>query len=139
MIQFLLLLSLCCPSGDTGVPPGSDRRDLLSLSVQVPAEPVEETAVDGEEGEPAGVGPIVRFDTEYVAAYYRDSIGLVTSPADWNEREWKTFCAVFYVGLGLFVFDEDIQRWAQRDRELFWAQRYRESAADRVSDWVKPF
>ena len=73
-----------------------------------------------------------------LSLFASDFKAIVTAPAGWQSRDWRTVGLVSGVTLGLFVFDEDIQRAIQEGEEDYWSPDYEPTFMDRVSDVVKP-
>jgi len=57
-----------------------------------------------------------KLDRTFFIRCGRDFKDVVSSPARWDGRDFLTLAAVSGTGLLLFVFDQDIQDWAQDQR-----------------------
>ncbi len=57
-----------------------------------------------------------KFDRAFLARFGRDFKDIVCSPVHWGGKNFLTLAAVSGAGLLLFVFDQDIQDWAQGRR-----------------------
>ena len=67
---------------------------------------------------------------DYWKGYVSDTKALITSPLHWDSSDWmKAFVFVSITGV-LYVFDENIQDWVQKNRS---------STSDEISSFAKPF
>jgi len=58
----------------------------------------------------------VKLNKEYFKGFIADTEDILTSPARWGKSDWIT--ATYMVGIttGLYIYDEKIQTWAQRNK-----------------------
>jgi|Deesub1362A_J573_1020465.scaffolds.fasta_scaffold00171_8 membrane-associated phospholipid phosphatase len=72
----------------------------------------------------------VDLDRQYLRGFITDTGHLITSPTRWEGRDWLKAALFMGITAGLYVFDEDIQDWAQENRN---------STTDTISDLARPF
>ena len=87
----------------------------------------EETAAPPAGAAPANENPL---SWEYWKLVGRDVVATVTAPAHWDTRDWLVFGGVTAAIGTVAVFDEDIQRAVQRNRN---------GTVDQFANAVQPF
>ncbi len=67
---------------------------------------------------------------DYWKDFIPDSASILTSPLRWEKSDWIKASIVTSVTIGLYVYDQDIQNWAQRKRS---------STTNDIASFAKPF
>ncbi|MBD3415456.1 MAG: phosphatase PAP2 family protein [Candidatus Aminicenantes bacterium] len=71
-----------------------------------------------------------RFNKEYIQNLFDDSLNIYSSPYQWDSADYLRLSAVVGTGLVLFIFDEDIYDWSQKNKTVF-----SEEASNYVTDF----
>lgn len=58
----------------------------------------------------------VRFNKEYFKGFITDTEDILTSPARWDKSDWLTASLVTGIAAGLYVNDDKIKDWVQRNK-----------------------
>jgi membrane-associated phospholipid phosphatase len=98
------------------------------------AQPAEDNE-SGESFNPESPGKVegtseAEFIKDYLKGYISGSKYILTSPFRWDKSDWLKFSLVAGSTVGLFALDYEIQDWAQRRRN---------STANKVSGIFEPF
>ncbi|MBI4778053.1 phosphatase PAP2 family protein [Candidatus Desantisbacteria bacterium] len=70
------------------------------------------------------------LNIDYWKEYASDTKACLLSPSHWDSSDWMKASLVTGITAGLYVFDEDIQKWIQENRS---------NTSDKISRFVKPF
>ncbi|UCE22345.1 MAG: phosphatase PAP2 family protein [Candidatus Aminicenantes bacterium] len=57
-----------------------------------------------------------RLNKLFLKNFKNDFVGVITSPAGWKKKDFINLSAILGAGLILYVFDQEIQEWAQDNR-----------------------
>ncbi len=74
--------------------------------------------------------PALELNREYWKGYLSDTKSIATAPFRWDGQDWRTASAVLAVTAGLYLYDQEIQDWAQRNRSR---------TSNRIAHMFKPF
>ncbi len=55
----------------------------------------------------------IRPDSSYIKSYWTATKNIATGPGHWNKKEWIAAGSVVAVGVGLYVFDDEIRHFFQ--------------------------
>jgi membrane-associated phospholipid phosphatase len=57
-----------------------------------------------------------KLNKVFLKNFKNDFVGVMASPAGWRKKDFINLSAILGAGLVLYVFDQDIQEWAQDNR-----------------------
>ena len=72
----------------------------------------------------------VEFSKDYWKAYLSDTKSILSSPSRWERSDWIKASLIVGITSGLYIYDQDIQDWAQKNRS---------DTSDDIANLVEPF
>lgn len=72
----------------------------------------------------------LELNRDYWKSYITDSKSILTSPSGWERSDWVKTSLIIGITCGLYICDEDIQKWAQDNRD---------GNSDDIANFAEPF
>lgn len=58
----------------------------------------------------------IELNGDYLKGYFEDTKSILTSPSRWDKTDWIKASVIVGITVGLYHYDQEIQDWAQRNR-----------------------